>query len=45
MKKWQALGSAAALLAALLLEGCSGQQAAATPEQAAHQIGAVRGPL
>lgn len=35
MKKWQALGSAAALLAALLLEGCSGQQAAATPEQAA----------
>ena len=35
MKKWQALGSAAALLAALLLGGCSGQQAAATPEQAA----------
>ena len=35
MKKWQALGSAAALLATLLLGGCSGQQAAATPEQAA----------
>ena len=35
MRKWQALGSAAALLAALLLGGCSGQQAAATPEQAA----------
>ena len=34
MKKWQALGSAAALLATLLLGGCSGQQAAATPEQA-----------
>ena len=35
MKKWQALGSAAALLATLLLGGCSRQQAAATPEQAA----------
>ena len=44
MKRLQALGGAAALLAALLLGGCSQPAASATPEQATAAPAATEAP-